>query len=108
VFKLVGEEMRRDGAAPRRAGQAGGPERPVTCRGHCRELSYTSWRLKPYAEQLGDHGPPFHWHVERRALLWADLDAAFLHVYGLSREEAEHILDSFVVLRKYDERDFGE
>jgi hypothetical protein len=35
VFKLVGEEMRRNGAAPRRAGQAGGPERPVTCRGHC-------------------------------------------------------------------------
>jgi hypothetical protein len=34
VFKLVGEEMRREGAAPRRAGQAGGPERPVTSRGH--------------------------------------------------------------------------
>jgi hypothetical protein len=72
------------------------------------ELSYTSWRLKPYAEDLGDNGPPFHWDPQRRALLRADLDAAFLHVYGLNRTEAEHVLDSFPVARKYDERDFGE
>ena len=72
------------------------------------ELSYTSWRLKPYAEDLGDDGPPFHWDPERRALLWADLDAGFLHVYGLDREEAEHVLDSFTVVRKYEERDLGE
>lgn len=72
------------------------------------ELSYTSWRLKPYAEDLGDDGPPFHWEPERRALLRADLDAGFLHVYGLTRDEAEHVLDSFTVVRKYEERDYGE
>ena len=70
------------------------------------ELSYTSRRFKPYAVDLGDDGPPFHWDPERRALLRADLDA-FLHVYGLSRQEAEHVLDSFFGVRKYDERDFG-
>ncbi len=72
------------------------------------ELSYTSRRLAPYAEDLGDSGPPFHWDPERRALLRADLDAGFLHIYGLDRDEAEHVLDSFFVIRKYDERDFGE
>lgn len=72
------------------------------------ELSYTSWRLQPYAHDLGDDGPPFHWDPERRALLRADLDAAFLHIYGLRRDEAEHVLDSFFVVRKYEERDFGE
>ena len=72
------------------------------------ELSYTSWRLKVYAEDLGDEGSPFHWEPERRALLRADLDAGFLHVYGLDREEAEHVLDSFTVVRKYEERDHGE
>jgi hypothetical protein len=77
-------------------------------RPHVLEMSYTSWRLKPYAEDLGDDGAPFHWDPGRRALLWADLDAGFLHVYGLAREEAEHVLDSFPVVRKYDERDFGE
>jgi hypothetical protein len=72
------------------------------------ELSYTSWRLKPYAEDMGDDGRPFHWIPERRALLRAELDAGFVHLYGLQREEAEHVLNSFDVLRKYEERDYGE
>lgn len=72
------------------------------------ELSYTSWRLQPYAKDLGDDGPPFCWHPERRTLLRADLDAGFLHIYGLDRSEAEHVLDSFPVVRKYEERDLGE
>jgi hypothetical protein len=72
------------------------------------ELSYTSWRLKRYAEDLGDGGAPFTWNTDRRALLRADLDAGFLHVYGLTRAEAEHVLDSFFVVRKIEERDIGE
>ena len=31
-----------------------------------------------------------------------------LHVYGLNRTEAEHVVDSFSVVRKYEERDYGE
>lgn len=75
---------------------------------YVRELSYTSHRLAPYAVEMGDTGPPFRWDPERRALLRADLDAALLHVYGLTRPEAEHVLDSFFVVRKYEERDHGE
>lgn len=77
-------------------------------RPYVRELAYTSWRLRPYAREMGDDGPPFRWDPDRRVLLRADLDAAFLHVYGLSRAEAEHVLDSFFVVRKYEERDHGE
>jgi hypothetical protein len=72
------------------------------------ELSYTSWRLRPYAREMGDDGPPFRWDPDRRGLLQAELDAAMLHVYGLTRVEAEHVLDSFRVVRKYEERDYGE
>ena len=72
------------------------------------ELSYTSWRLQPYAQEMGDDGPPFRWDPDRRSLLQADLDAAMLHIYGLTRVEAEHVLDSFPVVRKYEERDHGE
>ncbi|UGQ55264.1 N-6 DNA methylase (plasmid) [Rhodococcus qingshengii] len=72
------------------------------------ELSYASWRIRPYAQEMGDNGAPFHWDPERRSLLRADLEAAFLHVYGLTRSEAEHVLDSFPVVRKYEERDHGE
>lgn len=72
------------------------------------ELTYTSYRMAPYARDMGDTGQPFRWIPERRALIQAELDAAMLHVYGLSRGEAEHVLDSFPVLRKYEERDHGE
>jgi N-6 DNA Methylase len=72
------------------------------------EMSYTSWRLRPYAREMGYDGPPFRWNRGRRLLLRADLDAGFLHIYGMRRDEAEHILDSFFVVRKYEERDFGE
>lgn len=77
-------------------------------RAHVLELSFTSYRLKPYAQDLDDDGPPFHWDPERRALLRADIDAGFLHIYGLDREETEHVLDSFPIVRKYEERDLGE
>ncbi|RPA56332.1 restriction endonuclease [Gordonia oryzae] len=77
-------------------------------RAYVLELSYTSWRLKPYAEVLGSDGPPFRWDPHRRGLLRADLDAGFLHIYGLDRVDAEHVLDSFNVVRKFEERDLGE
>lgn len=72
------------------------------------ELSYTSWRIRPYAVDNGDGGPPFRWLPERRELIRAELDAAMFHVYGLTRPEVEHVLDSFFVVRKYEERDHGE
>jgi hypothetical protein len=72
------------------------------------ELSYTSWRLQSYAREMHDNGPPFRWEDERRSLLWADIDAAFFHIYGLTQPEAEHVLDSFRVMHKYEDRDHGE
>ncbi len=72
------------------------------------ELAYTSHRLAPYARDFGDDGPPFRWDPDRRALIRAELDAAMFHVYGMARDEVEHVLDSFFVVRKYEERDYGE
>ena len=78
------------------------------------ELTYTSDRIAGYARDIlglpddGDPGPPFRWIPERRELIRAELDAAMFHVYGLTRPEAEHVLDSFFVVRKYEERDHGE
>lgn len=78
------------------------------------ELTYTSWRIAPYAvdvlglEEDADPGPPFRWIPERREQLRTELDAAMFHLYGLTRDEVEHVMDSFAVVRKYDERDHGE
>jgi len=74
------------------------------------ELTFTSHRIRPYAEDVvgGDPGNPFRWLPERREQLRAELDAAMLHLYGLDRKDTEHVLDSFLVVRKYEERDHGE
>ncbi len=74
------------------------------------ELTYTSHRMKPYAADVvvGAPGDPFRWLPERREQLKTELDAAMLHLYGLDRSDAEHVLDSFPVVQRYDERNFGE
>lgn len=69
------------------------------------DLAYTSRRIAPYARNLRDDGPPFRWIPERREMLRTEIDAAMFHVYGLTRPEVEHILDSLLVIRKYEERD---
>ncbi len=67
------------------------------------ELTYTAEDLEPFARDCGYEGPPFRWDPERRFLLRAELDAAFFHLYRISRDDASYILDSFPVVRKNDE-----
>jgi hypothetical protein len=74
------------------------------------ELTHTSSRIRGYAEDVvgGDPGEPFRWIPVRREQLRAELDAAMFHLYGLDRADTEHVLDSFPVVRRYEERDHGE
>jgi hypothetical protein len=72
------------------------------------ELTYTAWDLEPFAKDLGVSGPPFRWDSERRLLLRAELDAAFFHLYGISRDDADYILETFPIVRKNDEKAHGE
>ena len=59
------------------------------------ELTYTAWDLKAFADDCGDDGPPFIWDPERRFQLRCEIDAAFFHLYGISRDDTAYILDSF-------------
>ena len=72
------------------------------------ELSYSAWEMQPFAKDLGDNGPPFQWDDERRMLIRAELDGAFFHMYGLDRDEVDHVMDSFDALRRREERQLGE
>jgi len=72
------------------------------------ELSYTNIELAKFAADLGRQHPPFRWDQDRRAILQAETDALLLHLYGLNREQAEWLLDSFTVLQKYEQDDLGE
>jgi hypothetical protein len=72
------------------------------------ELFYTNWELKGLAESLDLELPPFQWNPDRRAALQSEIDAALMHLYGLTKIQAEWVVDSFTVLRKYEERDYDE
>ncbi len=69
------------------------------------ELTYTAWSLKAFAEDCGDDSPPFVWNPDRRFRLRCEIDAAFFHLYGVSREDAAWILDTFPVLERSEERE---
>ena len=72
------------------------------------ELFYTNNEMYVLCEDIGRSHPPFIWNAERRSLIQAEIDAAMLHLYGLNREQVDWVLNSFTVLRKYEERDHGE
>jgi hypothetical protein len=72
------------------------------------ELTFTAWDLEGFAQDVGYDGPPFRWDPERRFLLRAELDAAFFHLYGISRDDADYILETFPIVRKNDEKVHGE
>lgn len=68
------------------------------------ELTYTAWDLESFANDIGYHGPPFRWIPERRFMLRCELDAAFFHLYGLSRDDTDHVMNTFPLVRKNDEK----
>jgi hypothetical protein len=72
------------------------------------ELTYTAWDLELFARDVGHDGPPLRWDADRRFLLRCELDAAFFHLYRLSRDDADYVMDTFPIVRKNDEKAHGE
>lgn len=71
------------------------------------ELTYTAWDLQPFARDLGYEGAPFAWDPERRFQLRCELDALYFHLYQIGREDAAYIMDTFPILKRKDEVQFG-
>ncbi|WP_028851084.1 Eco57I restriction-modification methylase domain-containing protein [Thermocrispum municipale] len=71
------------------------------------ELVYTAHDMAPFAQDLGDSGAPFIWDEHRRAVIRAELDALFFHLYGISRDDADYILDTFPIVKRKDEAKYG-
>ena len=76
-------------------------------RDHVLRLTYTAHDMAPFARDLGYEGPPFPWDAEERHHLRARLDALYFHLYGLSRDAAGYVLDTFPIVRREDEKQFG-
>lgn len=90
------------------------------------ELIFVSSDLNPFAEDiLAEIGPekwnewfphnplkdnkpqPFKWDTDRRFELQRELDAIYAHLYGISREDMEYILETFPIVKKNDEKVYG-
>lgn len=70
------------------------------------ELLVTVWDLEQFATQHDLPGP-FRWVAARRSQLRAELDAAFFHLYGVSRDDVDWVMDTFHVVKEQDERAHG-
>ena len=76
-------------------------------RGEVLRLSYTAHDLASFARDMGYDGPPFVWDAEDRRQRIARLDALYFNLYGLSRDEATYVLDTFPIVREQDEAAFN-
>ena len=74
---------------------------------HVLRLTYTANDMIPFARDMGYDGPPFIWNEEERRHLRARLDALYFHLYGLSRDDAGYVMDTFPIVRREDEAAFG-
>jgi hypothetical protein len=72
------------------------------------ELTYTAYDMAALAQELGDEGEPFVWEEDRRALLRAELDAAYFHLYGIDRDDVDYIMETFPIVKRKDEAAFGD
>jgi len=84
------------------------------------ELVYTSYDMRPFAEEMGYVGEPFLWNEERRHILKSELDAYYAKLYGFTRNELHYILDpqdihnsnftgeTFRVLKDKETKRYGE
>jgi hypothetical protein len=84
------------------------------------ELVVSANSLTRFSADIGMETRPPNWEPEKRAVLMAELDAFYAHLYGLNRDELRYILDpadvmgpdypseTYRVLKNNEIRQFGE
>jgi len=72
------------------------------------ELTYTAWDMQAFARDIGYDGAPFMWDEYRRFVMRCELDALYFHLYGISRDDVDYILDTFPIVKRKDETQHGE
>ncbi len=68
------------------------------------KLTCTADDMHPLAAAADFDLPVCKWNPGERAELTAELDAAFFHLYGIDREDAEYILGTFSGNKRSDEQ----
>lgn len=66
------------------------------------QLSFTCIDLKGLAIDYGYDGEPFTWDENLRFQLKCELDAIYGHLYSLTREEFDYLLETFPIVKRRD------
>lgn len=83
------------------------------------ELTYTAYDMKPFAEDVwaelypkpATRPPlpePFIWDEERRFKIRCELNSRYFHLYGINRDDADYILETFPIVKRKDIARYGE
>lgn len=76
-------------------------------RDHVLRLTYTAHDIQAFALDIGYAGEPFTWDEVERTHLRARLDALYFILYGISRDDADYILNTFPTVKRDDENLHG-
>lgn len=71
------------------------------------KLTCSADDMVPLAEAAGFDERIHKWKLDERAHLRAELDAAYFHLYGLSRDDAEYVLSTFTGTQRRDQSETG-
>jgi hypothetical protein len=71
------------------------------------KLTCTANDMLPLAEAAGFKDGVHKWKPDERAQLKAELDAAYFHLYGINRDDAEYILSTFSGTQRRDTAETG-
>jgi hypothetical protein len=72
------------------------------------ELVFTAIDMSGFAGDYHLGSQPFQWDSARREVLRAELDAAFFHLYGISRDDVDYIMETFSGVKGKDLGVYGE
>jgi hypothetical protein len=69
-------------------------------------LVLTAWDVIEASGHTSEPAPG--WNITRRGKWRAELDALFFHLYGVARPDVDYIMETFPIVKRKDERDYGE
>jgi hypothetical protein len=72
------------------------------------ELSCFPRALEGALAEIGASTAPQAWDASRRRTIRCELDALAFHLYGISRDDVDYILDTFPIVAAREQEQFGE
>lgn len=72
------------------------------------ELSNTSHDLTMDRLAPGSAPAVFPWREARRQTIRNEIDASVFHLYGMSRDEVNYVMETFPIIKRKDEKEHGE